>query len=246
MNYPGGKGGCFRQIVNLMPVHEVYIETHLGGGNVLERKLPAQRNIGIDLDPVVITTWRAAAGRLGFDLELHHGDALAFLEDYPFTGRELVYSDPPYLHETRGRSDIYRFEYTRDHHIALLDRLLSLPCPVMVSGYRSDLYVDTLERGAGWRRIDFRSATRGGPRIESVWCNFPESAELHDSRYVGRDYRERERIRRKAARWRRMLMAMPAAERQAVLDAISGILPPAAAVQASKRSPTTEQPCLNT
>ena len=31
MNYPGGKGGVYQRLINLMPPHEVYIETHLGG-----------------------------------------------------------------------------------------------------------------------------------------------------------------------------------------------------------------------
>lgn len=40
MNYHGGKGGVFQKLINLMPPHEVYIETHLGvaqlcGTNVL-------------------------------------------------------------------------------------------------------------------------------------------------------------------------------------------------------------------
>lgn len=30
-----------------MPPHDVYIETHLGGGNILERKKPAERSFGM-------------------------------------------------------------------------------------------------------------------------------------------------------------------------------------------------------
>jgi site-specific DNA-adenine methylase len=30
------------------------------------------------------------------------GEAFEFLASYPFTGRELVYCDPPSLHETRS------------------------------------------------------------------------------------------------------------------------------------------------
>ena len=32
MRYPGGKGKCYQHIINLMPMHDTYIETHLGGG----------------------------------------------------------------------------------------------------------------------------------------------------------------------------------------------------------------------
>ena len=41
MRYPGGKGGAgvYQTIINNIPPHDTYIETHLGGGNILERGL---------------------------------------------------------------------------------------------------------------------------------------------------------------------------------------------------------------
>ncbi len=60
MKYPGGKGqyGVYQKIINLMPPHEVYIETHLGGGAVMRNKRPARVNIGIEINPKVIEMWR--------------------------------------------------------------------------------------------------------------------------------------------------------------------------------------------
>ena len=37
MRYPGGKGKTYHQIINLLPPHKTYIETHLGGGAVVIR-----------------------------------------------------------------------------------------------------------------------------------------------------------------------------------------------------------------
>jgi len=48
MNYPGSKGGVYQRLINLMPPHEVYIETHLGGGAVIRKKKPAKKNIGLN------------------------------------------------------------------------------------------------------------------------------------------------------------------------------------------------------
>lgn len=234
MNYPGGKGSCFRHLINLMPPHDVYIETHLGGGNVLERKRPAARSIGIDIDPEVITAWRernALTHPCVARLTVVNGDAAGFLRRYQFTGRELVYSDPPYLHETRSRADIYRFEYTRAQHIELLAVLAALPCAVMVSGYDSELYRCTLEHRHGWRRHEFMAHTRGGMRREVVWFNFEPPAELHDPRYVGDNYRERERIKRKRDRWRRRFAAMTPGERQTILEALLQLSPTSAALR---------------
>lgn len=32
-NYPGGKGAVYQRLINLMPLHDVYVETHLGAAN---------------------------------------------------------------------------------------------------------------------------------------------------------------------------------------------------------------------
>ncbi|MDN3512895.1 MAG: hypothetical protein NG747_00670 [Candidatus Brocadia sp.] len=54
MNYHGGKGGVFQKLINLMPLHEVCIETHSGGGAVIRNKRAARCNIGVEIDPAVI------------------------------------------------------------------------------------------------------------------------------------------------------------------------------------------------
>ena len=49
-SYFGSKAtsGLCQPIIALMPPHDTYIETHLGGGAIMQRKAPALRNIGID------------------------------------------------------------------------------------------------------------------------------------------------------------------------------------------------------
>ncbi|EQD49465.1 phage DNA methylase, partial [mine drainage metagenome] len=48
--YFGSKAtsGLCQPIIALMPPHDTYIESHLGGGAIMKRKPPALRNIGID------------------------------------------------------------------------------------------------------------------------------------------------------------------------------------------------------
>lgn len=215
-----------------MPPHHTYIETHLGGGNVLERKRPADRNIGVDISGSVIATWSERRRRLAFPLELARVDAVEFLKAFAFDGGELVYCDPPYLHSTRRRLDLYEHEYTEAQHVELLETIVTLPCPVIISGYASPLYRMVLQDRHGWRCIEFPNTTRRGRVIESAWIN-REPTTLHDSRYAGATYRERERIKRKRARWSRRFMAMSAAERQVVLDALLDLAPPPAPVLAT-------------
>jgi hypothetical protein len=64
--------------------------------------------------------------------------------------------------------------------------------------------------------------TRGGrPATEWLWFNFEAPVALHDYRYLGRDFRERERIKRKKLRWTARLERMPALEKQALFSAIA-------------------------
>ena len=101
--------------------------------------------------------------------------------------------------------------------------LAALPCMVMVSGYWSQLYADRL---AGWHSIQFEAMTRGSrPATEWLWCNFPPPVALHDYRYLGAGFRERERIKRKKQRWTDRLHRLPMLERQALLAAIEEAWP---------------------
>ena len=214
--YPGGKGspGVAQRIVNLMPPHRVYVEPFVGGGAVLRLKRRAARNVAVDLDTDVVTQWQQST-----DIEAVHGCGIEYLRHMASRGDELVYADPPYVRETRAsRRAYYAHEMSINDHESLLEVLCSLRCYAMVSGYACALYDQALR---GWTRIDYPIVTRGGDtRTESLWMNFEPPVALHDYRYLGQDFRERERIKRKAARWKTNLSAMPALERQAILSAL--------------------------
>lgn len=196
MNYPGGKGGSgvYQQIINQIPPHDVYIEAFVGGGAVFENKRSARLNILNDIDSDVVKCWqertRAVPGVIA-----QCCDAISFLRDYKFKGNEFVYADPPYLGETRKGGVIYKHEMLdEESHLALLYQLRRLDCNVMVSGYWSELYADWLK---DWRTISFPSVTRGGTvATEWLWMNYPKPTALHDYRYLGNNYRERERLKR--------------------------------------------------
>lgn len=226
MAYPGGKNGAgvYQTIINLMPPHRVYIEPFLGGGAILRLKKPAAVNIGIDVDAGVLARFsdedRTAKNEGSSDRHFRFlcRDALKFLSAYKFSGNELVYCDPPYMHETRSRKDLYHHEMTNSQHKELLSIIRKLPCMVMISGYRTNLYVRDL---ASWNSTRFQTITRGGKMAtEWLWFNFPEPVALHDYRYLGQNYRQRERIKRKMQRWTHRLEKMPMLERRALLAAL--------------------------
>ena len=218
--YPGGKAGAgvYQRIINLIPQHDTYIETHLGGGAIMRYKKPAKTNIGIDLDHTVIKKWQEETSP---KVELVCDDAVVFLNAQKFTGTEFVYADPPYLMKTRRNSNLYAFEYTREDHINLLACLKTLPCAVMLSGYWSTLYAKKL---SNWNTYNFQAQTQSGkPATEWLWMNYPKPEQLHDYRYLGDTFRERERIKRKTQRWTTRLQSMPRLERQALYAALGDV-----------------------
>lgn len=229
MTYPGGKNGAgaYQRIINHMPPHETYIEAFLGSGAVLRNKRPAVRNIGIDRSPDAISLCLDKGVANTSDFTLLDGDALkllpslklmvrdSFLMDQPQT---LIYADPPYMVETRKGGDLYEFEMTDGDHERLLETLLNARCMVMISGYRSALYDDAL---IGFHRVDYQANTRRGMVPESLWMNFAPPIALHDYSHLGDDYRERERIKRKKARWAARIAGMDRQERLAIMDVLT-------------------------
>ncbi len=206
--------GLCQPIIALMPPHVTFIETHLGGGAIMQRKPPALRNIAIDLDPRPL-----AAFACDFPVEKVHGCAHQFLCAYDYQGRELAYCDPPYLHHTRTSGRRYRFDYEEQDHVELLKLLNQLPCSVMLSGYPSQLYDELLPN---WRTLELQVMNQGGVRTEKLWFNFtPER--VHWPRYAGKNFTDRQRIKRKAENWAKRYQALPHAERLAVLSSMMAV-----------------------
>jgi DNA adenine methylase len=215
-SYFGSKAtsGLCQAIIAMMPPHDTYIESHLGGGAIMKRKPPALHSIGIDRDRQALAKFECA-----YPVQLITGCAHRFLSEYEYEGRELVYSDPPYLQYTRSSGRRYRFDYEEQDHVELLELLKRLPCRVMISGYRSALYD---ERLAGWRSLELQVMNQGGVRTEKLWFNFSVER-VHWVRYAGKNFTDRQRIKRKAESWGKRYRALPPGERLAVLAAMLAV-----------------------
>lgn len=217
MRYPGGKGasGNVQAIINQIPPHRIYAEPFAGMAAVFRAKAPAERSMLIDADKAVCEKLSAAIGD-GERVSVRVGDAFDFLERHGWTDGIFIYLDPPY-HPDTWPGGIYRHELTDADHERLLSMLDRLPCKWALSGYRCELYDAWADR-TGRRRVDFNSMTRGGVRLESLWCNYAAPDVLHDYSYVGKNFTDRQRIKRKADRWVSMLRDMPPLERGLILS----------------------------
>lgn len=88
----------------------------------------------------------------------------------------------------------------------------------LVSGYGNAIYDGSPL--ASWRTIEFNAMTRGGIAIERLWMNYSAPAALHDLRYFGSNFRARERIKRKKARWQAKLAKLDTLERAAIMECL--------------------------
>lgn len=217
--YNGGKhgSGVYQKIINQIPPHKTYIELCLGIGGIFSNKRRADTNILVDVSPGVIEAWL----KLNIpDLTLVCQDAGIYLQYYfAYNNKEtFIYCDPPYPKSTRkSDKDLYDFEMTDKQHEKLLQQLVTLQCNIAISSYKNDLYDKYL---TNWRSIEFQAATRKGMATECLYMNYAEPTALHDYRYIGNDYRQRERIKNKTNRAINKLRRLPLLERKALLSAI--------------------------
>lgn len=220
MRYTGGKNGAgvFHRILREVPPHQTFIEAFGGSAALTRRKAPVPRSVIVEIDADQAA--RLASTIVRPDVEILNASAFDVLENWPWRGDEFVYLDPPYVHSTRRCTKLYRHELADVDHQRLLALLARLPVPFALSGYRSAMY-DDVAGVNGWRRVDFQAMTRRGVATESLWMNYAPPGAIADSGYAGSDFRDRQRIKRKAARWVERFGALPSLERQAILEQLA-------------------------
>lgn len=82
----------------------------------------------------------------------------------------LIYADPPYLKEVRGKDFLYDHEMTgREAHLDLIDALRTHTGPVVLSGYASSFYDQYLPN---WQAVSTSARTQtNAHRPETLWIN---------------------------------------------------------------------------
>lgn len=118
-----------------------------------------------------IDTWHE---RLA-SVQIENRDALDVIRDFD-SPSTLFYLDPPYPSETRSMSlNAYKHEMSDDHHVQMLDLIVSAQGAVVLSGYDVPMYEVLTDHG--WTRVEkavhARGAGEGGAkgRSEQLWLN---------------------------------------------------------------------------
>jgi DNA adenine methylase len=252
--YFGGKSGSgtYQTIINEIPPHKTYVELFGGMLGIYRHKRPAFYNLVIEKNDELIDTY---VEKFGFEQKWELKDIFKRLEcmlweeKHCFQGCTLdlldstnlyrfldnnevfIYADPPYPHETRSSDTRYKHELTDEEHLELLRTLHGLQnAKIAISTYPNDIYYEYFYGRDNWRFIEFESQTRHGKAIEQLWMNYPEPTELHDYRYLGKDYRERERISRKLKRWEANFRDLAPLEQAAMIQRLITVQDPIAEV----------------
>ena len=239
-SYNGGKSGAgtYQQIINKIPPHSTFVSLFAGHCGIFRNIRRAPLSILNDNNPRVIQTWEKYLPRFNYDVKKQflQGELFESSErptvllnccDYSAIIRELhhnsdtfIFCDPPYPFDTRrSQQKLYLDDWeTSERHEVFLKTILPLRSLVMVCSYSNDLYNDLLK---DWHRHSFMSTTRRGLREETIYFNYEPPTLLHDFRYLGNNYRERENIKRKTKRALAKFDRLPELERAAILSAIT-------------------------
>ena len=215
-SYNGGKSGngTYQQIINFIPQCEIFIDAMVGNGGIVSKlKLPKHTVIN-DIDAGLIDKYSCEGPRIIKE----RLDIGALIDKYDMAQKAFFYFDPPYLKSTRrGQQDLYKFEWDEMDHLNFLNRILMLRNKCMVSHYPCEMYNHYLK---GWKTHLFESMTRTGKAVECIYMNYEQPLVLQDYRYLGNNFTERQRIKRKSIRWVTRLEALPLNERTAIISAV--------------------------
>jgi len=222
--YFGGKNGngTYQNIINKIPPHKRYIELFLGSGAILNNKLPALENYGVEINRTVIDKFNYYPFAF-----ISNECVFSWIKknNHLFDIDTFVYMDPPYPISSRKSSrNVYEYQLSDQQHEEILKILVSMRarCKIAISTYKNDLYTDYLH---DWNLFTFDSQTHKGKAREYLYMNYPDPVELHDYNFLGEDFTDRQRIKRKIQREINKLKRLPTLEKEAILSGIrAGII----------------------
>ena len=243
-HYFGGKSADvhYHQIINLIPPHHAFIEPFGGKVGIFRHKRPSYRTFIIERDERLenyyqklgimrchdITAFKNRLFKTGPGAYYIIEDAFEFLNEPYLIDRDehYVYCDPPYpLDSRKDNRPTYRFEMSEDDHINLLYILKGYgAAKIGLSTYYNETYQYALAEVPGWDCTEIQAQTRHGRVTEQFWMNYPSPTELHDYRYLGADFREREDIVRKQKRWVKNFADLPILEQKAMIERLTAAI----------------------
>nr|WP_294860210.1 DNA adenine methylase [uncultured Fluviicola sp.] len=136
---------------------------------------------------------------------------------------DCFYFDPPYRMESRTHQRKYygKFDWEDPEHkrfFQLIERLNKIGAMVLVSHYPDPVYDEQFK---SWNKEDFRTWVRTRSVTERLYWNFDlNEHRLATTAFLGKNFTDRQRIKRKVERMTEKINALPRHERQAIVESL--------------------------
>jgi DNA adenine methylase len=216
--YNGSKSGngTYQNIINFIPKCDILIEAFAGNASIIRKIKRPDLSVLNDIDPSVIDKYNCDSLPPG--ILVKNDDYRSIINEFDSLSNVFFYFDPPYLFETRkSKQRLYRFEFSDSDHVEFITMVQTVKSNCMISHYPCALYEEGL---SSWKTFDFQSMTRQGLRTERLYMNYDTPVILQDYQYLGKDFIERQQIKRKTKRLLQKLAKLPTIERQALITSI--------------------------
>lgn len=130
--------------------------------------------------------------------KIEYSDYKDLIEAFVFASEDFIFADPPYEFSTRtSGTKYYKYEFNTSDSIEFLEYMISLPCKIMITHPKCDLYDKYLK---DWSKEEFSYMTRGGWFKDCAYMNYSRSdIELLNYNALGKDFTDRQRIKRQRA-----------------------------------------------
>lgn len=226
--YFGGKGsnGTYQTIINNIRPHYCFIELFAGNATIYREMKKSNRSILNDIDSNVFEKLcefyndiNTSCTNKDFEDIINHIIANAYN-----MGNVCLYCDPPYILSSRkSEKSVYDYEMSDDDHIRFLGMIkllnsLTSNVDIIISTYPNNLYSEYLK---DWNVIEFESSTRNGMAKELLYMNYFDIDALHDYRFIGDSFTNRQSIKKKQKSLLAKVSKLSIIERNAFLEKIA-------------------------
>jgi hypothetical protein len=219
-NYPGGKSGSgmYQNIINCIPPCKIFVELFTGSGGLSSNLRMPEYVILNDINFEIFELLKKSVYGMPQVMVFNVSYEL-LLRSFSMLPGAFFYADPPYLRSTRScNRKYYKYDWEYDDHVRFLSMAAGIDSMMAISHYPCDLYNEALK---GWNFFDFKAMTRFGIRDERLYFNYTMPSVLQDSRYVGQNFTDRQRIKRKSERLINKLSMLSANERDYILSSMA-------------------------
>lgn len=221
IKYTGHKNinGVYQAIINEIPIITDFYELFCGSCHLSKilLSITTQVNYHInDLSSGVIDKYNfTSAITTTFDAI----DIINNINDYEGSNK-LIFLDPPYIHASRpNNTNIYEFEMSDLQHLKLFQSIIAANVKIILIHPKGYLYDELINLGWRYKEVSIRYHNKTS--IERIYMNYEVPSNLLTYQFLGFNFTDRQRIKRKCIRFSQKLLLLPVLERLAIIEYIN-------------------------